>query len=182
MQDSRAIYDKSKFDKIDRTCFDELVGGETGARYSLVIFSIRKSKSNTFAKEVYSKISEWLCRPLRTYKDLIIYCSWTSLGLLLAVMAILGIHLCLPELSVGLLLLHIPIILLFYFSVQLQVDSFESIEITRVDFMATQTMIRQDFNKAGFGPQVLGRYINPIGITPNGAISQVLGIQTRVLA
>ena len=168
MQDSRAIYDKSKFDKIDRTCFDELVGGEAGARYSLVIFSIRKSKSNTFAKEVYSKISEWLCRPLGTYKDLIIFCSWTSLGLLLAVMAILGIHLCLPELSVGLLLLHIPIILLFYFSVQLQVDSFESIEITRVDFMATQTMIRQDFNKAGFGPQVLGRYITPIGITPNG--------------
>ena len=168
MQNSKATYDKSKFEKIDAACFDELVGSETGVRYSILMFSIRKDKSNTFAKNVYSKISERLGRPIRTYTDLIFYCSWTSLVLLFAAMLILGIHLCLLELSVGLLLLHIPIILLSYFSVQLQVDSFESIEITIVNFMATQTKIRQDFTKAGFGTPVLGRYLNPIGVTPNG--------------
>lgn len=168
MQNSKATYDKSKFEKIDGACFDELVSSETGVRYSLLVFSIRKAKSNTFARNVYSKISERLGRPIRTYKDLIFYCSWTSLVLLFAVMALLGIHLCLSELSVVLLLLHILIILLSYFSVQIQVDSFESIEITKIDFIATQTMIRQDFNKAGFGPQVLGRYLNPVGVTPNG--------------
>ena len=168
MQNSKATYDKSKFEKIDRACFDDLVGSEAGGRYSLLIFSIRKAKSNAFAKNVYSKISERLGRPIRTYKDLIFYCSWTSLVLLFAVIALLGIHLFLSELSVVLLLLHILIILLSYFSVQIQVDSFESIEITKIDFIATQTMIRQDFNKAGFGTQVLGRYLNPLGVTPNG--------------
>lgn len=170
MQNSKATYDKSDFEKIDGAYFDELVGSEAGPRYSLLIFSIRKAKSNTFAKKVYSKISKRLGRPLRNYKDLMFYCSRTSLVLLFAVIALLGIHLCLSELSVVLLPLHILIILLSYFSVQIQVDSFESIEITKIDFITTQTMIMipQDFNKAGFGPQVLGRYLNPVGVTPNG--------------